>query len=182
MTSMMIFKNNFMLAVFIASLLSTSVIQANQSPTLSDKTLSVAFEWNEKVFNAGQAEQCMNWTRTVLSAACGDQFNRLQSQQPWDFHLLGENETVAPHHADSLASEEFGTRIHSVADTQPGDLVFLKNTYGDWQEEVITHVGIATGNGEYIHRMTSNKGVVKVQPIPVEDFSGAIRLDPTLCR
>ncbi|GGD51627.1 NlpC/P60 family protein [Lacimicrobium alkaliphilum] len=141
-----------------------------------------SLKWQKQSYRVGEAEQCMNWTREVLKAACGDQFATLETQQPWDKHLLGKGDQLLPEHADSLASEEFGQRIDSIEALQPGDLVFLQNTYGNWAEGVITHVGIATGEGEYIHRMTSNKGEVLIQPIPARSFNGAIRLDQKWCQ
>ncbi|WP_088330054.1 NlpC/P60 family protein [Lacimicrobium sp. SS2-24] len=141
-----------------------------------------SLQWLNKTYRVGEAEQCMNWTREVLKVACGEQFATLETANPWDKHLLGEGDKLLPEHADSLASEEFGQRIDSIEGLQPGDLVFLHNTYGNWAEGVITHVGIATGEGEYIHRMTSNKGEVLIQPIPAQSFNGAIRLDKKWCQ
>lgn len=140
-----------------------------------------SLKWQNQSYRVGEAEQCMNWTREVLKAACTEQFSTLETQQPWDKHLLGESDKLLPEHADSLASEEFGQRINDIDALEPGDLVFLQNTYGNWAEGVITHVGIATGNGQYIHRMTSNKGEVLIQPIPAKSFNGAIRLDKKWC-
>ncbi|GAB3020527.1 C40 family peptidase [Bowmanella dokdonensis] len=140
-----------------------------------------SLQWLNKPYRVGEAEQCMNWTRKVLKAACGEQFASLETQTPWDKHLLGEDDQLLPEHADSLASEEFGIRLSRIEDLQPGDLVFLHNTYGNWAEGVITHVGIAVGEGQYIHRMTSNQGLVKIQPIPGQSFNGAIRLKAELC-
>lgn len=145
------------------------------------KIYQQSLNWQHQSYRVGEAEQCMNWTREVLKVACSEQFATLETQQPWDKHLLGESDKLLPEHADSLASEEFGQRINDIDALKPGDLVFLQNTYGDWAEGVITHVGIAAGDGQYIHRMTSNKGKVLIQPIPAESFNGAIRLDKTWC-
>ncbi len=164
--------------IFLLSLSGTSTAQS----TIEDKIMTTAFSWENKGYRVGQAEQCMNWTREVLVAACGAKFNELQTQQPWDKQFLGIDDKLLAEHADSLASSEFGVKITQVEQTQPGDIIFLKNTYGNWQPGVITHVGIATGNNSYIHRMTSNKGIVKVQKIPLKDFDGAIRLDQSLCQ
>lgn len=141
-----------------------------------------ALNWKDKTFELGKAEQCMNWTRTVLQQACGAQFASLQTEKPWDLAQLGPDDVLLPEHADSLASEEFGQKITTIAQLQAGDLVFLQNTYGNWKPGVITHIGIATGNGQYIHRMTSNEGFVRVEPIPAADFHAGLRLDPMLCK
>ena len=117
-----------------------------------------------------------------MQQACGEHFAHIQSEKPWDLHLLGPGDELLPEHVDSLAADEFGKKITTIADLQPGDLVFLKNTYGNWADGVLTHVGIATGEGKYIHRMTSNKGLVKLQDIPVEDFDSGIRLKEVLCQ
>jgi len=149
---------------------------------IEEKIMAKAYSWENKGYRVGKAEQCMNWTREVLVAACGTKFQELQTMQPWDMEFLGKGDVLLPEHADSLASTEFGKKINLVKQTKAGDLVFLKNTYGNWQPGVITHVGIASGNGKYIHRMTSNKGIVKEQKIPLEEFAGAIRLDSKFCK
>ena len=153
----------------------------NDWPASGQQIHQTALLWQGQDYRVGLAEQCMNWTRTVLQAACGAHFATLQTQAPWDLHLLGPDDRLHPTHADSLASDEFGQRIEQIDDLQPGDLVFLQNTYGNWAEGVITHVGIATGDGQYIHRVTSNKGVVKTEAIPAADFQAGLRLRPELC-
>jgi len=160
--------------------LTSSLIAGDK--TLSEKVMNVALPWEDKLFRQGQGEQCMNWTREILVTACGEKFKTLESKKPWDYASLGQDEELNPEYANSLASEEFGIKITSINDLKAGDLVFLKNTYGDWNDGVLTHVGIATGGGHYIHRMTSNKGYVKIQAIPEDSFDGAIRLKEELCQ
>jgi probable lipoprotein NlpC len=143
--------------------------------------LQQARPWAEQPFRVGQAEQCMNWTREVLVAACGARFHTLETDNPWDKHLLDADDALLPEHADSLAGDELGRKITRIDDLGAGDLVFLRNTYGNWAPGVITHVGIALGDGTYIHRMTSNQGLVKIEPIPVLDFDSGIRLRDDLC-
>lgn len=149
--------------------------------TMQSKIMQFATVWEDKPFRVGKAEQCMNWTREVLAAACGPKFRTLETDNPWDAHLLGDGDKLLPEHADSLASETLGKKIFSIEQLQQGDLVFLKNTYGNWTDGVITHIGIATGNGEYIHRMTSNKGIVKIQAIDPTEFDAGLRLSRDLC-
>lgn len=161
---------------------------AQQSPNyglqadVANKIIAAAMPWDNQPFRVGLAEQCMNWTREVLMAACGAKFKTLETDQPWDGHLLGEGDKLLPEHADSLASETLGIKVTEIKHLAPGDLVFLKNTYGNWAEGVITHVGIATGDGNYIHRMTSNKGMVKIQAIDADEFDAGLRLSPELCQ
>lgn len=172
-----------LVSVLATGLISCSSEQAQvKEVDAAQKIMDAAMPWNEKGFEVGKAEQCMNWTREVLVAACGSKFQSLESQSPWDKHLLGEGDVLLPEHADSLASEEFGQKITDIKELKPGDLVFLKNTYGNWTEGVITHVGIATGNGQYIHRMTSNKGIVKIQTIDPKEFDAGLRLNQELCQ
>ncbi|WP_227718186.1 NlpC/P60 family protein [Microbulbifer sp. Q7] len=150
--------------------------------TMAEKLVVEALPWENREYRVGTAEQCMNWTREILVAACGEHFATLETQNPWDKHLLGPDDELLPEHVDSLASDEFGQKIASIEALQPGDLVFLKNTYGDWAEGVLTHVGIALGGGRYIHRMTSNDGLVKITTIPAKDFDSGIRLKDSLCQ
>ncbi|WP_163936057.1 NlpC/P60 family protein [Paraferrimonas sp. SM1919] len=167
--------------IVIAAMAALSVSACGPSQTATDKILDVAYSWKDQGFEVGKAEQCMNWTRQVLVAACGDKFKDMQTLEPWDKAFLGENDMLRPEHADSLAGDMFGNKIETLEQVQKGDLVFLKNTYGNWNPGVITHVGIATGDGQYIHRMTSNEGIVKVQDIPAHEFASALRMDSSLC-
>lgn len=150
--------------------------------SMASRVIAAAMPWDQKEYRVGTAEQCMNWTREILVSACGSHFATLETQNPWDKHLLGADDELLPEHVDSLAADEFGKKISRIADLQAGDLVFLKNTYGNWAEGVLTHVGIALGDGTYIHRMTSNDGIVKIQPIPSRDFDSGIRLKESLCQ
>lgn len=150
--------------------------------SMASKVIAAAIPWDQREYRVGTAEQCMNWTREILVAACGSHFATLETQNPWDKHLLGAEDKLLPEHVDSLAADEFGEKISQIAELQAGDLVFLKNTYGNWADGVLTHVGIALGDGTYIHRMTSNDGIVKIQPIPTKDFDSGIRLKESLCQ
>lgn len=172
-----------LLPLFTALLLPLSAAAESQQPeqSMASKVVSQALKWNNGEYRVGTAEQCMNWTREVLVAACGAHFATLETQTPWDAHLLGSGDKLLPEHVDSLAADEFGKKVTRIGDLQPGDLVFLKNTYGNWAEGVLTHVGIALGDGTYIHRMTSNDGIVKIDPIPSNDFDSGIRLKESLC-
>ncbi|WP_231745213.1 MULTISPECIES: NlpC/P60 family protein [Microbulbifer] len=179
-------KKNFkrpILGVLTALLLPLGASAESPVPmqSMASKVVSKALQWDDREYRVGKAEQCMNWTREILVAACGSHFATLETQNPWDGHLLGADDKLLPEHVDSLAADEFGEKITRIEDLRPGDLVFLKNTYGNWADGVLTHVGIALGEGTYIHRMTSNDGIVKVDPIPSADFDSGIRLKESLC-
>ena len=167
--------------LLLFALLSVTHAAEGSQPRHASSFMQAALDWKDKPYRVGQAEQCMNWTREVLVQACGAKFAMLETKTPWDLHLLGPKDALLPENVDSLADERFGQRIEQIADLNPGDIVFLKNTYGDWKPGVLTHVGIATGGGNYIHRMTSNQGIVRVQPIPPTELcrrhqSGSFRV------
>lgn len=182
-------KYPMFLAIVLGSLLSPAALSASTLPasavqenSAQSSIVAAAMPWQNQTFELGKAEQCMNWTRTVLQQACGAKFAAIQTEKPWDFAQLGPGDELKAEHADSLAGDEFGDKISSVDALQPGDLVFLQNTYGNWNKGVITHVGIATGDGNYIHRMTSNEGFVRIEPIPKADFHAGLRLKPEFCQ
>lgn len=125
--------------------------------------LSVANYWIGKDFNPGQKEQCCYFVRAVFEEAGIDLG---VTKKPSDNYLpTGEG------YANSLSGDDIGEKIVKEKDLLPGDLVFFKNTYGDYSGGVITHVGIYIGNGFMVHRSTSSKPVQKV--LLSEYYSGA---------
>lgn len=134
-----------------------------------------------KEFRPGTVGEAMPFVRTILSEVCGPQFDTAHTTRPWDTGLLGPNEPHGPNFADSLASEEFGMRIASADELAPGDLVFLKNTFGNWPDGVITHVGIAAEQpGQFISRF-EREDVVALTEIDRKLFVGGLRLSKVLC-
>ena len=63
--------------------------------------------------------------------------------------------TDFPRIAENIA--RYGNIILNTNDVQEGDLVFFTNTYGT--SMLVTHVGICTGKGKFIHT-SSSKGVM----------------------
>ena len=62
-----------------------------------------------------------------------------------------------PHSATSQWQSGLGTRVYSISELQPGDLVFFNS--GNSSKRA-THVGIYTGNGQFVHASTSTTGVI----------------------
>ena len=114
--------------------------------SLSSKVLSIALEWTGKEFNPGQNEQCCYFVRRVFSLS-GIELG--VTGEPSDNYFPTDEG-----YANSLSGDDIGSRIEEISDLMPGDLVFFKNTYGEWPDGTITHVGIYCGNGEFIHRST----------------------------
>ncbi len=121
--------------------------------SLSSKILSVAMKWEGKEFNPGQNEQCACFVRKIFSLA-GIELG--VTEKPSDNYFPTDE-----HYANSLAGDDIGIKINRVSDLMPGDLVFFKNTYGNWPDGTITHTGIYCGNGEFIHRSTIDGPVEK---------------------
>lgn len=145
------------------------------------RILTEAQKWIGKEFRSGQNAQCMNFVREILSNACSAQFRTLETKKPWDLSLLGAGDSLGKTYANSLASEEFGAKVSDISALKAGDLVFLRNTYGSWAKGVITHIGIATGNGaEYVDRSTSSAPVSK-RAFDKDLFVGGLRLKSDLC-
>ncbi|PEA74601.1 hypothetical protein CN676_28860 [Bacillus wiedmannii] len=64
--------------------------------------------------------------------------------------------------------------VTKISDPQPGDLVFLQNTYKTGP----SHLGIYLGNGEYIHASDETTGVIKSKinsPYTQKHFLGYAR-------
>ena len=57
--------------------------------------------------------------------------------------------------ASSLAGRDLGPIVTRVDQVAPGAILFWQDTYdGWWPPQTITHVGIAIGNGRFVHRPT----------------------------
>lgn len=115
------------------------------------KIAARALYWQGRDFLPGQTEQCCNFVRYVLKE-CG--YTIGVTVKPSD------GIETSSGYASSLAGDDIGLLV-SKKDLQPGDIVLFKNTYGNWPEGTITHVGIYTGDGYFIHRPTASKPVLK---------------------
>ena len=104
----------------------------------NQKVVSIAESRIGTSFHPGESEQCAYFAGDVYREA-------------------GYNLSV-----NGLA-ESFQNIGPAVAydDLQPGDAVLFSNTYGNFPSGTITHVGIYTGNGKFVHRPTKGGEVVE---------------------
>lgn len=135
--------------------------------------VSIAKEWIGFNFHPGQREQCAAFVRDVINEAG---FEIGCTKNPSDLSLLTTGSTLAPGYANSFAGDDIGLKITKISDLKEGDIVLFKNTYGNWKDGVITHVGIYIGNSEFIHRPTSSKPVQKDNIINYGNFAEGRRL------
>ena len=118
------------------------------------KVVRSAQSWVGKSFNAGQSAQCANFVRAVFNDA---RVPVNVTSNPSDKYL-----PTGSGMANSFAGDDVGSRVPSLNEIQPGDIVMYKNTYGNYPEGTITHVGIYEGNGMLIHRPTAAKPVTRI--------------------
>jgi cell wall-associated NlpC family hydrolase len=112
-----------------------------------------AFEGTHYVFGGTSRSgfDCSGFTRYILGNAAGVDIPRTAMEQ-----------------------YENGTPVDR-DDMKAGDLVFFRNTY----RHGISHVGIYTGNGNFVHAANSHKGVVVSsldEPYYANHYAGARRV------
>lgn len=69
-----------------------------------------------------------------------------------------------PHSATSQWQSGLGTRVYSISELQPGDLVFLNDPSRN-AGKACSHAGIYTGDGQFIHSSSSRSGGVIVSSL-----------------
>lgn len=69
-----------------------------------------------------------------------------------------------PHSATSQWQSGLGTRVYSISELQPGDLVFF-NDLSRNAGKACSHAGIYTGDGQFIHSSSSRSGGVIVSSL-----------------
>jgi probable lipoprotein NlpC len=116
----------------------------------AQRVVEVAKSWVGRDFNPGVEAQCAPFVRHVFAEAGVPVGN---AAHPTDAHLLYASDGLSPNFANSFAGDDVGIRV-SLSEAQPGDIVMFKNTYGNWREGVLTHVGIYVGNGMMVDRST----------------------------
>ena len=69
-----------------------------------------------------------------------------------------------PHSATSQWQSGLGTRVYSISELQPGDLVFFNDPSRN-AGKACSHVGIYVGNGKHIHSSSSRNGGVIISDL-----------------
>ena len=69
-----------------------------------------------------------------------------------------------PHSATSQWQSGLGTRVYSISELQPGDLVFFNDPSRN-AGKACSHAGIYTGDGQFIHPSSSRSGGVIVSSL-----------------
>lgn len=69
-----------------------------------------------------------------------------------------------PHSATSQWQSGLGTRVYSISELQPGDLVFFNDPSRN-AGKACSHAGIYTGDGQFIHSSSSRSGGVTVSSL-----------------
>lgn len=69
-----------------------------------------------------------------------------------------------PHSATSQWQSGLGTRVYSISELQPGDLVFFNDPSRN-AGKACSHAGIYTGDGQFIHSSSSRSGGIIVSSL-----------------
>lgn len=138
----------------------------SQAVEARNRIVQEAMSWIGKGFRPGVSAMCAEFVRAVLAKACNARFASshsrvIRARTPYDLALLPANAGFTPSFANSLAGDEIGRKVNTMSELIPGDLVYKANTYGNWRNGVITHVGIYVGNGQYVDRPTSGGPVLR---------------------
>lgn len=79
-------------------------------------------------------------------------------------YVYGQHGYSLPHSATSQWQSGLGTRVYSISELQPGDLVFFNDPSRN-AGKACSHVGIYVGNGKHIHSSSSRSGGVIVSSL-----------------
>lgn len=134
--------------------------------SIISEVLRIADEWVGHMFRPGVPAQCAYFVRDV--------FREAGMELPVTAHA-SDGLPTGEGYASSFAGDDVGVKVDKLR-LQPGDIVMFLNTYGDFPQGTITHVGIYIGNGQMIDRPTSSEPV-KQRSVDIFHFAEARRLD-----
>lgn len=136
----------------------------------SEEIVRIAKGWQDKYYKPGETKQCASFVRSVFRQAG---VNLPVSRNPIDASVRGN--ANSPAMAQSLCGSDVGTLIKDKSQLKLGDIVAFYNTYGNFPEGSITHVGIYVGGGMMIDRSTTSK---PVQYRSINTFRFAVGVRP----
>lgn len=128
-------------------------VEAAQS-SANLRVVANAKKWQGQHYKPGQFARCADFVRHVLTES-GLEVG--VSSNPVDTNKEGDGRS--PELAQSFFGSDIGQLVWNKNQLQPGDLVAFSNTYGNFRQGTITHVGIYAGSGMIIDRSTSSKPV-----------------------
>ena len=79
-------------------------------------------------------------------------------------YIYGQHGYSLPHTATGQWQSGLGTRVYSISELQPGDLVFFNDPSRN-AGKACSHAGIYTGDGQFIHSSSSRSGGVIVSSL-----------------
>ena len=77
----------------------------------------------------------------------------------YTMYIYGQYGYSLPHTASGQWQSGIGTKVYSIGELQPGDLVFFNDPSRN-AGKACSHAGIYIGNGQHIHASSSKNGVV----------------------
>lgn len=77
----------------------------------------------------------------------------------YTMYIYGQYGYSLPHTATGQWQSGIGTKVYSIGELQPGDLVFFNDPSRN-AGKACSHAGIYIGNGQHIHASSSKNGVV----------------------
>lgn len=77
----------------------------------------------------------------------------------YTMYIYGQYGYSIPHTATGQWQSGIGTKVYSIGELQPGDLVFFNDPSRN-AGKACSHAGIYIGNGQHIHASSSKNGVV----------------------
>jgi hypothetical protein len=126
-------------------------------------------------YKVGQSARCADYVDYVLGRANWNTRDTITKQPLDKFRDTGK------YMANRWAGPDIGQVITDPSKLEIGDIVFFRNTYGNWRKGAITHVGIYVGRGMIVDRGTAAAPVL-YRSIRTFDkggeskFSSAVRL------
>ena len=95
---------------------------------------------------------------------CGGASPRGFDCSGFTMYVYSQHGYSLPHSATSQWQSGLGTRVYSISELQPGDLVFFNDPSRN-AGKACSHAGIYTGDGQFIHSSSSRSGGVIVSSL-----------------